>query len=122
VNRAESPCPSDAERITLDDMTTSASAKDWKAVGDEIESLALKLKLHFEQATAESAHQMKGAAEAVADSIGTAFDGLHAAVNDPAVQQDIKDAAMDLRDAVSNALSQLSVRIDAVSDKAAATS
>jgi hypothetical protein len=103
-------------------MTTSASAKDWKAVGDEIEGLALKLKLHFEQATSESAQEMKTAAEAVIDSVGTAFDGLHAAVKDPAVKQDIKDAAMDLRDAVANALAQLSARLDAAADKTAATS
>ena len=94
-------------------------ANDWQAMGDELEGLALKLKLHFEQASAESRHQMRTAAEAVADSVAAAFAGLHAAVNDEALQQDVKDAAMDLRDGISNALSQFCARIDHAASAAA---
>lgn len=88
------------------------SSKDWKAVGDDIEGLALKLKLHFEQDAPESRDDMQTAVKAAADGVEAAFEGLRAAVKDPAVKQDVKDVAVGLRDALANTLSELSARLD----------
>jgi hypothetical protein len=86
------------------------ATKDWKAVGESIEGLALKLKLHCEQNEAAATEDLQLAIQAAGDGIETAFDSLKAAVADDAVKQDVKDVAAGLRDAVANTLAELAAR------------
>ncbi len=84
---------------------------DWNRVGDTIGGLALKLKLHFEQAAGGEAEETRRALDAVRDGVETAFDGLKAAIADPAMQQDVRDVATDLRDALGNTFAELSSQL-----------
>jgi hypothetical protein len=80
-------------------------AQDWTNVGDAIESLALKLQLHFESVTDESAAAVKSAVDDVGDAVERSFDALRSAVEDQAVKENVREVAVRLRDAVSNTLS-----------------
>lgn len=87
--------------------------EEWDEVGQAIGGLALKLKLHFEE-TAD--HKGKEAVDAVCDSVEAAFDGLKAAVNDPAVKQDVRDVATSLGDALRNSFAELVAQAGTTAD------
>ncbi len=90
-------------------MTTKTDTKlAWEAVGDRLESLGLKLKIHFEQAepgkppageVGDAFRQLGAAIEATFSAIGTA-------VQDPAVRQDASDLATALGDAMADSLTE----------------
>ena len=86
---------------------------DWAGVADSISGLALKLKLHFDQAASESAAETRKALDAASDGVEAAFDSLKAIFADPAVQQDLSDVSAGLRDAVSNTFAELKAQLDA---------
>ena len=79
---------------------------DWTALGEAVEGLALKLKLHFEQAADDTSDSLTCAVDEVGDAIDLSFDALRAAADDPAIKADVKDVATRLRDAVANTLSE----------------
>lgn len=89
----------------------TAHANDWSEVADALGGLAMKLKLHFEQAADEPGQEIEAALDKMGDAIETAFDALRAAVKDPAVQQDVKDVGAELRDALRNTLTGMSARM-----------
>ena len=76
----------------------------WKQLGDQLESLGLKLKLHVEQATSEVDDDVgEGVKEGLAragKAIEDVFDALGEAVDDDAVRADAKEAGRRLLDAV----------------------
>ena len=82
-------------------MTVS---QDWANVGDAVEGLALKLQLHFESVTGESADAVKTAVDDVGDAVERSFDALRSAVQDPGVKENVREVASRLRDAVANTL------------------
>ena len=86
-------------------MTTRTD--DWTKVSDAIDSLALKLELHFESVTGDSKAAAKTAVDEVGDAVERSFDALRNAVEDPAVKDDVRDVATSLRTAVCNTLSSL---------------
>jgi hypothetical protein len=88
------------------------ASDDWAAVADSIGRLTLKLKLHFEETAGESAAEARKAVEAAGDGVEAAFDGLKELVSDPAVQEDLRDVAAGLRDAVSNSFAELRTQLD----------
>jgi hypothetical protein len=88
--------------VTIDD--------DWREVADRIGGLALKLKLHFEQASSEATADVKRAVDATVDSIEVAFDGLRAATDDPAIREDARVVAASFRDALHNTFAGLSTQ------------
>jgi pyruvate/oxaloacetate carboxyltransferase len=85
--------------------------EDWSAVGERIEALAMKLKLHYEQATSEATSEVKTAIDATVDSIDAAFDGLRSATADPGIKEDVRQVAMGLRDALHNTFAELSSQL-----------
>ena len=85
-------------------IIVSADRQEWDDVADAARALALKLRLHFEQTASGSAGDAKSAVDAVASAVESAFDGLRAAVEDPAVKQDVQAVAASLRSALSNML------------------
>jgi hypothetical protein len=72
----------------------------WKELGDQLESLGLKLKLHVEQATSEIDDDVKDGLARVGKAIEDVFDALGEAVDDDAVRADAKEAGRRLLDAV----------------------
>ena len=89
----------------------TSRTEDWQQVADRISALALKMKLHFEEAADEPAEEVKTALDALGDAVEGAFEALRASVKDPAVRQDVKDAAADLRDALSNTFAELGAQL-----------
>jgi hypothetical protein len=89
-------------------MTTQ---QDWSDVADRIGGLALKLKLHYEESASEASADAKTALDAAVNGVEAAFDGLKSAVGDPAIKQDVCDAAASLRDAVNNTFAELSTEL-----------
>ncbi len=76
----------------------------WSEVGERIESLALKLKLHFEQTgrAEESTEPLQKLRESVTD----AFDAAGNAVRDDAVKADVRETGRLFLDALSASLAK----------------
>jgi hypothetical protein len=76
----------------------------WSEVGERIEALALKLKLHFEQtgggeAATEPLQKMR-------DSVNDAFEAAGNAVRDDAVKADVRETGRLFLDALSASLAK----------------
>jgi hypothetical protein len=76
----------------------------WSEVGERIEALALKLKLHFEQTgrAEESAEPLRKLRESVND----AFDAAGNAVRDDAVKADVRETGRLFLDALSASIAK----------------
>ena len=76
----------------------------WSEVGERIESLAVKLKLHFEQTgrAEESAEPLQKLRESVTD----AFDAAGNAVRDDAVKADVRETGRLFLDALSASIAK----------------
>ena len=96
-------------------MTTRK--EDWNEVADAIERLALKLQLHAEQVPGTAKEDVKNAFEGLAQAVDRGFDALRAAVQDPAVKDDVKDVAVQLSDALSNSISDLTSKFERRSEE-----
>ena len=84
----------------------SEQSNRWSEVGDRLEALALKLKLHFEQTGRrdETADTM----EKLRSSVSDAFDAAGNAVRDDAVKADVRDAGRLFVDALSATFAKVS--------------
>jgi hypothetical protein len=96
---------------------TLTAREDWDRVADSLGGPALKLKLHVEEAAGGSAEETKSALAAVSEGVEAAFDGLKAAIADPAMKQDVQDVAAGFRDAVSNTFAEFSSKVRRPGDK-----
>lgn len=76
----------------------------WSEVGERIESLALKLKLHFEQTgrTGEATEPL----QKIRDSVTDAFEAAGNAVRDDAVKADVRETGRLFLDALSASLAK----------------
>jgi len=84
-------------------MTTTEA---WAELSERLEALALKLKMHLEQAGAgEGVPQALGE---LRDKVQDAFTAAGNAVNDEAVRADVRDVGQLLADAVSTTLAKVS--------------
>jgi hypothetical protein len=90
------------------EVTSVPASEDWKSVAESMNGLAMKLKLHFEQAAAEPAEDVRSAMESLGGKVEAAFDALQTAVKDPAVRADVKNAAGEFRDALTNTFAEVS--------------
>lgn len=85
------------------------SNSDWKQVAEAFSGLALKLKMHYEQAAVEGeSAEVKQALDRLGDAVDGAFDAMRNAVKDPAVKEDVRQVSTTLRDALANSFSEVS--------------
>lgn len=85
----------------------SDTPSEWKQVADSLSGLAMKLKLHFEQATGEEDKaEARQALDRLGDAVEGAFEAVRSAVKDPAVKEDVREVASTLKDAVTNSLAE----------------
>jgi hypothetical protein len=86
----------------------------WYEVGQRIEALALKLKLHFEQTghAQESADPLAK----IRDSVTDAFEAAGNAVRDDAVKADVRETGRLFLDALSASIAKAA---DSLRDKSA---
>lgn len=78
-------------------MTTSAEA--WKAVGDQLSSLGLKLKMHLQEELADVDEEDTW--NRVRESFEEVFEALGDAAKDPAVRSDVKEIARSMAEAAN---------------------
>jgi hypothetical protein len=84
----------------------SEQSERWSEVGEKLEALALKLKLHFEQTGRRE--EVPDALQKLRASVGEAFDAAGNAVRDDAVKSDVKEAGRLFVDAVSATFAKVS--------------
>src|SRR5438034_11592225 len=77
----------------------SEQSKPWSEVGERLEALALKLKLHFEQTGRRE--EVPDAIRKLRNSVREAFEAAGHAVRDDAVRADVREAGRLFADAVS---------------------
>jgi len=90
--------------------TTEDTRLAWEEVADRLESLGLKLKLHFEQAES-SQHPVEEVSKAFArlgTAIESSFASIGTAIKDPAVRDDANTFATALGDALADTFSKVS--------------
>jgi hypothetical protein len=77
----------------------------WSEVGERIEALALKLKLHFQQ-TGRGEDAATEPLQKIRDSVTDAFDAAGNAVRDDAVKADVRETGRLFLDALSASLAK----------------
>ncbi len=77
----------------------------WSEVGERIEALALKLKLHFEQ-TGRGDEAAAEPLQKIRDSVTDAFEAAGNAVRDDAVKADVRETGRLFLDALSASLAK----------------
>jgi hypothetical protein len=91
-------------------MSNPTTQAAWAALGERLEALGLKLKLHVEQETGEAgdaATTIKESFERVGDALTNVFEGLDDAITDEAVRDDAKQAGRLLLEAVNTTFSSV---------------
>jgi hypothetical protein len=73
----------------------------WAEIGSRLEALALKLKLHYEQAGGDGAPRT---IDQLRESLRDAFTATENAVNDEAVRADVREAGVMVAEAVADTL------------------
>jgi hypothetical protein len=86
----------------------------WSEVGERLEALALKLKLHFEQT--DRATEAPDTLQRLRTSVAEAFEAAGNAVRDDAVKADVRETGRLFLDALSASLAKAS---DSLRDKPA---
>jgi hypothetical protein len=87
----------------------SDARQAWDDVADRFGQLGLKLKLHFEQASEQQEDgSLRKALEGLRDSVDDTFEAIGNAVKDPAVNEEARDVARALREALSTTFAEAS--------------
>jgi hypothetical protein len=81
-----------------------ASDRRWAEIGSRLEALALKLKLHYEQAGDGAPHAM----DELRDRVQDAFTAAGTAIHDEAVRSDVHAVGLMVGEAVADALTTVS--------------
>lgn len=72
---------------------TPTTREAWAEVGDRIEALALKIKLHAaEERGADDSEPVASVFDRLAEAINDAVNAIQDAVQDPAVKEDVREA------------------------------
>jgi hypothetical protein len=77
----------------------------WAELGTQLDALALKLKLHYEQAGGDGVPR---ALRELPDSVREAFTAAGSAVHDDAVRADVRNVGVMIAEAVADGLSAVS--------------
>ena len=86
--------------------------QSWDEVGEILEALGLKLKMHAEAARAElDGDKLDEALREIGARTKRAFETLEGAVRDPAIQEDVRRAASAFSDAVSNTFAEVTAQL-----------
>lgn len=79
-----------------------ATHRRWAELADRLDALALKLKLHYEQAGGDG---LPRALDELRDSVREAFTAAGNAIQDDAVRTDVRDVGAMVAEAVADGLS-----------------
>jgi hypothetical protein len=87
--------------MDLERMTMTLQHENRQELSDRLESLALKLKLHFEQTQDDGVHE---ALRALRDTVEGAFEATGNAVNDAAIRADVREVGRLITDGIATAV------------------
>jgi hypothetical protein len=93
----------------------SEQSNRWSEVGDRLEALALKLKLHYQQT--DRAEEVPDAIQKLRTSVSEAFEAAGNAVRDDAVKADVREAGRLFVDAVSATFAKVSEELKDAADR-----
>ena len=79
-----------------------ATHRRWAELADRLDALALKLKLHYEQAGGDGVPR---ALDELRDSVREAFTAAGSAIQDDAVRADVREVGVMVAEAVADGLS-----------------
>jgi hypothetical protein len=82
---------------------TRPGDRRWAEIGSRLEALALKLKLHYEQAGGDGSPHAFDALRALVED---AFTATGNAVNDDAVRADVREVGVMVAEAMADALTK----------------
>ena len=85
-------------------MKTEQSTQ-WQELSEQVEALALKLKLHVEQA--KSDEEVKAAMGGLRAAVDDAFDAAGNAVRDDAVRSDVREVGRLLAEAMTTTFAEV---------------
>jgi hypothetical protein len=97
---AQVPAPAPVARVPVEAPVAPPPDRRWAEIGSRLEALALKLKLHYEQAGGERAHAL----DEVGDRVRDAFTAAGNAIHDEAVRSDVRDVGAMVADALADAM------------------
>ena len=87
----------------------------WTDLGDQLNELGLKLRLHLEQAAkdgdVEGEDRVRKALHTLTDAVEQAFGALGTAARDDAVREDVKDAGKAFVDALDATFAEVTARL-----------
>lgn len=85
-------------------MTKTDAKLAWEDVGDRLEALALKLKLHAEEELSDDGRTVKAALGRLGAAVEDAVTAVTDACHDPAVRTDAREAVGALGRAIAKTL------------------
>ncbi len=94
-------------------MTSKDLKSAWAAVGDELSSLGLKLKLHAEQEFSEDAGEVASALKRLGERLDDAVDAIGNVSKDEAVREDLREVRVRLVDAMAATLDRAKSELQA---------
>jgi Flp pilus assembly pilin Flp len=80
----------------------------WNEVGTQLNALAIKLKLHYEQAASAEAAATQDALRKLREALDEAFSAVGTAAKDPAVRDDVRNVGDAFANALSTTFSEVS--------------
>ncbi len=90
-------------------MTDTRSA--WEDVGDNLEALFLKLKLHAEEELSEADLKKQAGFDRIRAAIDETFDAIQDAYEDEAVREDAKNTGRSFIDAIDTTVRDVIGRV-----------
>jgi hypothetical protein len=79
----------------------------WSEVGSQLNGLAMKLKLHYEQASSGSSEEAREALNRLRDALDDAFGALGNAAKDDAIRDDVRRLSESIGDALSTTFAEV---------------
>jgi DUF1365 family protein len=89
-------------------------ATSWQELSERLEALALKLKMHVEQAKDDG---VPGAMRDLRGALDDAFEAAGNAVRDDAVREDVREAGRLFNDAFTNTVARASEEVRDLLDR-----
>ncbi len=80
---------------------------NWTQIGDDLNSLAMKLRLHFEQAASDETAAARDALQELRGALDNTFEAVGKAAKDPAIRDDVKRVGSSLGEAISKTFAEV---------------
>jgi hypothetical protein len=108
ITRIEMALRDSSQESRSDPPAVTRASTQWTEIANRLDALALKLKLHYEQAGCDGLPQ---ALDELRDGLRDAFTATGNAIHDDAVRADVRDVGQLVAEAVANTLTTVSAGV-----------